>query len=264
MEQAQRRGLLVSRTWVQAVILVVLVGFFILGLLAYRQYQEHPPVPTRVVGEGGRVVFTGRDVSEGQKVFLQNGLMQYGSAFGHGAYLGPDFTADYLRRASDFVRGAYGGAASDTAARRTVTDFRRNRLNERTGTLTFTAAQAAAFEMLVRHYSRFFSDPTTRHGLRPDAITDPRDLRRLTAFFAWTAWAGVHEPAGARLLLHQQLAARAACGQRADGGGGRLVGAVADRAAGRHRAAVRRVRALGRPARLARPRAGDAVLPRAR
>ena len=32
-------------------------------------------------------------------MFLHNGLMEYGSAFGHGAYLGPDFTADYLRRA---------------------------------------------------------------------------------------------------------------------------------------------------------------------
>ena len=47
-------------------------------------------------------------------MFLHNGLMEYGSVFGHGAYLGPDFTADYLRRSSDFVRRAYGGARSDT------------------------------------------------------------------------------------------------------------------------------------------------------
>ena len=44
-------------------------------------------------------------------MFLHNGLMEYGSVFGHGAYLGPDFTADYLRRSSDFVRRANGGAA---------------------------------------------------------------------------------------------------------------------------------------------------------
>ena len=42
-------------------------------------------------------------------MFLHNGLMEYGSAFGHGAYLGPDYTADYLRRASDIVKRAYGG-----------------------------------------------------------------------------------------------------------------------------------------------------------
>jgi nitric oxide reductase subunit B len=92
----------VSKGWIQAVILVMLVGFFILGLLAYRTYMAQPPVPQRVVDAQGRVLYTGNDVSKGQQVFLHNGLMEYGSAFGHGAYLGPDFTADYLRRASEW------------------------------------------------------------------------------------------------------------------------------------------------------------------
>ena len=68
----------------------------------------------------GQVLYTGADIHKGQQVFLHNGLMEYGSVFGHGAYLGPDFTADYLRRASDFVIGRYGGAGSDSAARRTI------------------------------------------------------------------------------------------------------------------------------------------------
>src|SRR5512133_630613 len=118
MDSPDRRQLLVSKGWVQAVCLVVLCGFFILGLLAYRTYMAHPPVPDRAVDPQGRVVYTGTDISEGQKVFLHNALMEYGSAFGHGAYLGPDFTADYLRRSSDFVRRAYGGPGSDSAARR--------------------------------------------------------------------------------------------------------------------------------------------------
>lgn len=45
----------------------------------------------------------------GQEVFLKNGLMQFGSLFGNGAYLGPDFTADYLHRAALDVEAAYGG-----------------------------------------------------------------------------------------------------------------------------------------------------------
>ena len=69
--------------------------------------------------------------------------MEYGSAFGHGAYLGPDFTADYLRRSSDLVTRSYGGSASDSAARRTIEDFRTNRYDKRTKTLTLTAPQAA-------------------------------------------------------------------------------------------------------------------------
>ena len=110
MATGARREFLISKGWIQAAVLVVLVGFFVLGLLAYRTYMEQPPVPGRVVGANGDVLFTGEDISRGQQVFLHNGLMEYGSVFGHGAYLGPDYTADYLRRSSDLVRTSFGGA----------------------------------------------------------------------------------------------------------------------------------------------------------
>ncbi len=195
METTGRREFLISKGWIQAVLLVVLFGFFVLGLLAYRNYTSHPPVPRQVVDARGRVLFTGSDISHGQRVFLNNGLMEYGSAFGHGAYLGPDYTADYLRRSSDLVRASYGGASSDAAVQKTVEDMRANRYDSKTGTLRFSAAQAAAFRKLVPYYSGFFSDPKTNHGLRPNDITNPTQLRQLTAFFAWTAWAAAaHRP----------------------------------------------------------------------
>lgn len=192
----RRRGFLISKAWLQAVVLVVLIGFFVLGLLAYRTYQAQPPVPGRVVDEAGTELFTGEDVSRGQQVFLNNGLMEYGSVFGHGAYLGPDYTADYLRRSSDLVRQAYGGASSDAAVQRTIEDMRTNRYDEQADTLTFSAAQAAAYRKLVPYYSDFFSEPKTIHGLRPKAITDETQLRQLTAFFAWTAWAAAAKRPG--------------------------------------------------------------------
>ena len=55
--------------------------------------------------------------------------------------------------------------------------------------LKLTAAQAQAHRLLVAHYTRFFSDPKSEHGLQPDAITDRHQLAQLTAFFGWTAWA---------------------------------------------------------------------------
>jgi nitric oxide reductase subunit B len=189
VQPSGRREFLISRGWIQVVLLVVLCGFFILGLLAYRTYMAQPPVPERVVDQQGKILYTGRDISRGQQVFLHNGLMEYGSAFGHGAYLGPDYTADYLRRSSDLVKQSYGGASSDASARRTIRDFRTNRYDSRSKTLTLTAGQTGAFRQLLSHYSRFFADPKTDHGLRPNAITDPAQLRQLTAFFAWTAWA---------------------------------------------------------------------------
>ncbi|HEY6711731.1 MAG TPA: cbb3-type cytochrome c oxidase subunit I [Rubrobacter sp.] len=184
-----RRELLVSKGWVQAVALVVLFGFFVLGLLAYRAYSGQPPIPERVVDPSGRVVFTGQDVTAGQGVFLKNGLMQYGSIFGHGAYLGPDYTADYLRRSALSVRESYGGEGSDEAAVRTVEDFKENRYDPESRTLEFTGAQAVAFGELRGYYGDYFGEPTTRYGLRPEAIKDPEEIRQLTAYFAWTAWA---------------------------------------------------------------------------
>jgi nitric oxide reductase subunit B len=190
MERASgRRELLVSKGWVQAVALVVLFGFFVLGLLAYRTYTGQPPIPERVVDPEGNVVYTGEDVTAGQEVFLRNGIMEYGSIFGHGAYLGPDFTADYLRRSALSVRDSYGGEGSDRAAASTVEDFKENRYDPETGTLELTAPQAVAFEELREHYSEFFGEPSTRNGLRPEAISDPKEIRQLTAYFGWSAWA---------------------------------------------------------------------------
>ena len=184
-----RRELLVSKGWLQAVALVVLFGFFVLGLLAYRAYSGQPPIPERVVDPSGRVIFTGEDVTAGQGVFLKNGLMQYGSIFGHGAYLGPDYTADYLRRSALSVRESYGGEGSDVAAVSTVEDFKENRYDSESRTLEFSAAQAAAFGELRGYYEDYFGEPSTRYGLRPEAIRDPEEIRQLTAYFAWTAWA---------------------------------------------------------------------------
>lgn len=82
------------------------------------------------------------------------------------------------------------------AARRTIEDFRTNRHDGKTHTLTFSAAEASAFRRLVPYYSGYFSDPKSEHGLKPDAITDRSALRDLTAFFAWTAWAAAAKRPG--------------------------------------------------------------------
>ncbi|MET0761042.1 MAG: cbb3-type cytochrome c oxidase subunit I [Thermoleophilaceae bacterium] len=188
-EETERRELLISKVWVQASIVVFLLGFFVLGLLAYRTYSADPPIPDRVVDPAGQTVFTGDDISDGQRVFLNNGLMEYGSIFGHGAYLGPDYTADYLHRAALSVESQYGGAGSDRAREQTIADFQANRYDSRADTLAYTGPQARAFAELEAHYRDYFSDPTTDQGLRPDAIDDPQQVHELTAFFSWSAWA---------------------------------------------------------------------------
>jgi nitric oxide reductase subunit B len=191
-----RRELLVSRGWVQAVVLTLLFGFLVLGIMGYGTYSGQPPIPERVVDPAGDAVFTGEDIREGQKIFLRNGLMEYGSVFGHGGYLGPDYTADYLRRSALAVREYYGGGGTDRAAARTVEDFKSNRYDPKAQTLEFTDAQAAAFGKVSGHYKRYFGESTTRYGLRPGAITDPDEIKQLAAFFGWSAWAAAAERPG--------------------------------------------------------------------
>ena len=148
----EKRQLLISKSWIQAVGIVFVFGFAMLGMLAYRTYTDEPPIPGKVVSPSGSIVFDGGDVVAGQQIFLRNGLMEYGSIFGHGAYLGPDFTADYLHRAALVVLDFYGGPQSDKAKAQTIADFKTNHYDSATDTLTFTAAQIEAFQQLRTHY----------------------------------------------------------------------------------------------------------------
>ena len=89
-----------SPWWRHAVLLVMVFGFTILIWRSVATYRDAPPIPTQVVGPNGEVLFTGGDVIAGQQVFLKYGLMENGTIWGHGAYLGPDFSAEYLHRLS--------------------------------------------------------------------------------------------------------------------------------------------------------------------
>src|SRR6478672_1783235 len=98
MSTLEKRPLMISRGWIQAAAIVLIIGFFIMGILTYYTYSDEPPIPEVVKSANATILFTRADVMAGQGVFLRNGLMEYGSIFGHGAYLGPDFTAEYLHR----------------------------------------------------------------------------------------------------------------------------------------------------------------------
>ncbi|MGA7317186.1 MAG: hypothetical protein WBX22_24805 [Silvibacterium sp.] len=89
MNTLEKRPLMISTGWIQAAAIVLIIGFFIMGVLTYYTYNDEPPIPEAVQDANGTVMFTRADIIGGQQVFLRNGLMEYGSIFGHGAYLGP-------------------------------------------------------------------------------------------------------------------------------------------------------------------------------
>jgi nitric oxide reductase subunit B len=93
-------GETLSPWWRLSAIVTIVVCFSVLGWLAKLTYSGAPPIPEHVVGPDGAVLFTDGDVAAGQQVFLRYGLMENGTIWGHGAYIGPDFSADYLHTLS--------------------------------------------------------------------------------------------------------------------------------------------------------------------
>jgi nitric oxide reductase subunit B len=197
-----------SPWWRNGVIIVMIVGFSVLIWLSVRTYENAPPIPEKVVGESGEMVFTGDDITAGQQVFLKYALMENGTIWGHGAYLGPDFSAEYLhtlsRDESDAIAmQRYGkpfGRLEPEQQREIETDVRtvlkQNRYDPQTKTLVFTAGEALSYQKQIGTWTDYFSQTTTNTGLNPKLIQDPAELRQLTAFFAWCAWASVAERPG--------------------------------------------------------------------
>lgn len=183
-----RRARLIGKGWIQGVALVMLFGFTVMGLLAYRTYTNSMPQPERVVTESGETLFTTQDITEGQKLFQARGLMEYGSILGHGGYLGPDFTAEYLRMEATSVKEQLASQGDDDPAAATKEMLRTNRYDPSTGTLVWTDEQVKAYNDAVGHYTKMFGPDARSHGLKPDLITDPAQVKQVTAFFGWTAW----------------------------------------------------------------------------
>ena len=185
------RRMVISSLWLQVAILTFLAGFAVLLYLAYRIHAEPPPIPGRVVAEDGSTLFTGNDIMAGQHIFQKYGLMQYGTIFGHGAYLGPDFTAQYLHEAAnamvDFHRGQ--GRAEAEAHKLTSNELKQNRFDPQSDVLHYTTSQTYAFHQLATFYARYFGPVAEQTGLRRPAITDRDEIHQLTAYFAWSAWA---------------------------------------------------------------------------
>ena len=48
-EETRRRPMVVSKGWVQGIALVMILGFTVMGILAYHTYNDSIPIPDKVV-----------------------------------------------------------------------------------------------------------------------------------------------------------------------------------------------------------------------
>lgn len=82
--------------WTLAVLFAI--SFGALGWIGGEIYRQAPPIPTQVVAADGSVLYTQDDIQRGRQVWQSIGGMQVGSIWGHGSYVAPDWSADWLHR----------------------------------------------------------------------------------------------------------------------------------------------------------------------
>ena len=195
--------------WKIAAIVTMVFGFTILIGLTVEAYRQAPPIPARAVEPGGAIIFTSDDVVAGQQVFLKHGLMANGTIWGHGAYLGPDFSAQYLHNwaldvadhaAQERFHRPYVELTPDQQAEfdgSVARTMKQNHYNSSSGDLSLTSVDARSFERQIAYWTDYFVTPANNGGLAAKSVADPQELRELTAFFAWTAWASTAARPGA-------------------------------------------------------------------
>jgi nitric oxide reductase subunit B len=191
-----------SPLWRIITCLVMLIGFSILGLVTTLAYDNPPPIPKQVVTPNGQVLFTREQIIQGQGVFLKNNLMEHGTLWGHGAYLGPDYSASHLHEQTLTLQKLlaykiYGkpfdqltefeqGAVSQEIPK----ILKQNRYDASTETLTLTEEEIQAYEHIRQFWKNYFTSGEAP-GLPKNYISHAEDLDALTSFFAWAAWAAV-------------------------------------------------------------------------
>ncbi len=192
------------RLW-QSLAAVFVLSFAALGWLGREIYVSAPPIANVTTGSGA-VVFTAGQMQEGQRAWLAAGGQQLGSVWGHGSYVAPDWSADWLHREGIAYREIRAQAmysapyAALTLSQRGSVDaivkeeLRRNTFDKATNTITITAERATAIAQVRAHYVDLFGNAPALDALREqyamtgNALPRTQDRDALAAFFFWSSW----------------------------------------------------------------------------
>ena len=198
-----------KRYWIA--LTIVLVGSFaVLGGVGRKMISQAPPLPD-VYTTGGQLLFTGSTITDGQGVWQSIGGQEIGTVWGHGAYVAPDWTADWLHRESLFLLDRWAqqeGAANFAAANldqqaalkaRLVRVMRTNTYDPVAKRIIISDDQAAAFHSLAAYYATVFGAGRKEYAIPAGSLTDPAKQQQMAAFFWWTSWAAHTERPGSSI-----------------------------------------------------------------
>ncbi|HWR35338.1 MAG TPA: nitric-oxide reductase large subunit [Clostridia bacterium] len=187
------------KLWI-ALGIVLIASFAVLGVVGYKGIQSKPPIPSQVVSTDGHVVFSGETIMNGQNVWQSIGGQEIGSIFGHGAYVAPDWTADYLHREAVFIldrwaqqQGVTGYDALPLEQKaslqaRLENTMRTNTYDATRDVITIDPVRVEAYKYLSTYYGDVFGNGRNEYAIPRAALTDATKQQEMTSFFWWTAW----------------------------------------------------------------------------
>ena len=180
-------------------LLVVAFGVLIFG--GYLINVHKPPIPASVQDESGNIIFTSQDIMSGQKYFYSRGGQHIGSIWGHGSYLAPDWSADFLHRMGLFIAARHNGLdvkqsasfeqkdyeALDPVLRAKLSaqiteELKKNRYDQGKDILIFTRYQAEAYSALIITTQNSFTTVTKEWGFNPTSCAAMKRVGSLPAF----------------------------------------------------------------------------------
>ncbi len=197
-----------KKLWI-AFIAVMVISFAVLGYFGREIYRKAPPIPAQVVTTNGTVLFTGQDIKDGQNIWQSIGGQEVGTIWGHGAYVAPDWSADWLHREAEFILNHYAHEYDsmdykDLPAEkqamykvRLQKELRTNTYDEAKNVFVVSPLRAAAIADVSKHYaSLFMNDPALEqlrgyYAIPPNTIKTEDRMAKMNDFFFWTAWACV-------------------------------------------------------------------------
>jgi nitric oxide reductase subunit B len=209
-----------KKLWL-ALFATIALSFIALGYFGREIYYAAPPIPQRVVTTDGTVLFTGQDIKDGQNVWQSIGGEEVGTIWGHGAYVAPDWSADWLHRECVTILDKWAAADSgktydqldaekQAALReRLKQEIRPNTYNAQSGDLVVSVTRAEAIAAVSAHYTALFGDDPALKKLRSDyaipadSIKTPERQRLMNAFFFWAAWSCGTERPGSAITYSQ-------------------------------------------------------------
>ncbi|HEX9171425.1 MAG TPA: nitric-oxide reductase large subunit [Telluria sp.] len=207
------------KLWTWLAVICVL-SFAVLGWVGREIYLEKPPIPTQIRTSDGQPLFSKDQLQYGQQVWLASGGQQLGTVWGHGSYVAPDWSADWLHREAlalqdlfaerDFKR-AYAQLDAGDRARIDVqvkNELRTNTYDAAKDVLVLSPLRAEAVRRTAQHFDDLFGDASALDALREqyamtsNALPAAQDRKALTGFFFWTAWAAATNRPGETSLSY--------------------------------------------------------------